>query len=142
MGVLNEVLNGMNVSGVSVVTDNSSDGLKKIFETWSTYMSRKSSKDGWLVAVYSDYMSDKKGSYKFTVGEICAVPTDSSMDVVKVSSGKYHVIKIEGDTPEETNKKVQQTWFNIWGSNLQRRFDTDFELYKSPTNVEIYIGIK
>jgi predicted transcriptional regulator YdeE len=105
-----------------------------------------------ILAVYSDYESDEKGSYSLTIG--CEV---SSRDEVPegltgrtILASKYAVFTTEkGALPEI----VIDAWQAIWGMDRdrlggERRFSGDFEVYDKRTldpsqaQVDIYIAIK
>ncbi len=88
------------------------------------------------------YQSDFNGDYTVTVGmEVLASDRLSEYQEVKVEDGDYLVFKAEGEMP----KVVVDTWQEIWQyfakNNIQRKYATDFELYKSDNEVEIYISI-
>lgn len=105
--------------------------------------------DSRVVAVYSDYESDKDGAYTFTLGakvsSIDKLPDGFSAK--KVVSGDYGMFTAEnGPVPQ----LVVGLWKQIWSLEsgpLHRAYQTDFETYEEhqdPQNgrVDIYIGIK
>lgn len=108
--------------------------------------------DSAIVAVYTDYASDKDGEYTYVLGAKVSserqVP--SGMVAKKVPAGSYVVFTSEKGS---VGKVVFETWKKIWsvpksdpGGN--RAYAADFEAYDEraadPNNaqVDIYIGIK
>jgi predicted transcriptional regulator YdeE len=108
--------------------------------------------DANIVAVYTDYASDKDGEYTFVLGARVthAENVPAGMVAKIVPAGKYAVFTSErGSVPEV----VISTWKRIWttpkdapGGN--RAYKADFELYgqgaqnPADTVMEIHIGIK
>ncbi len=66
------------------------------------------------------------------------------LEQVVIREGKYMVFKGSGEVPQV----VIDTWGKIWAyfsdntAEHQRAYTTDFELYKTQNEVEIYIAVK
>ena len=96
-----------------------------------------------MFGVYSSYESDFNGDYTVTVGmEISSHDIASEYKEVKIEGGKYLLFRAKGEMPQV----VIDTWKKVWEyfptSNIERKYSTDFELYKSEDEVEIYIAVK
>lgn len=121
----------------------------KLFKLWGDFFEKdltntipKQIKDSPMYGVYSSYESDYNGDYTVTVGmEVLSNDNTSQYSEVKIKSGKYLVFKNKGQMP----KVVVDTWKEIWeyfqNDNIKRKYTTDFELYKSQDEVEIYISV-
>lgn len=63
--------------------------------------------------------------------------------VKTIPPSTYIVFSAKGEFP----KNIINTWQDIWGSNMQRPYTADFEVYdenfqkKLSTDVEIYIAL-
>jgi predicted transcriptional regulator YdeE len=105
-----------------------------------------------LIALYTDYVSDKDGEYTFLLGArvTSAAQVPAGMAARKVPGGRYAVFTSEKGPAE---KVVVETWQRIWsipkGSlGGDRAYKTDYEVYdKRATNpenaqVEVHVGVK
>ena len=108
--------------------------------------------DSSIVALYTDYVSDKNGEYTYVLGARVNSSADvpEGMVAKEVSSGRYAVFTTEkGPGP----KVVPEAWMRI--NSLPRSavggdrvYRTDFEIYDQraadPQNLQadIYIGIR
>ena len=97
-----------------------------------------------IYGVYSNYGSNKKGSYSVTAGVEAFDPEmeQNGFDLIKIEAGDYLLFKGHGPMPGV----VADTWQVVWNyfsknREFKRRFKTDFELYVTQESVEIYIGI-
>jgi predicted transcriptional regulator YdeE len=108
--------------------------------------------DSAMVAVYTEYASDKDGAYTYTLGAKVSsedhVPP--GMVAKKVPAGGYAVFTSEKGP---VGKVVFETWKKIWSVSKSdpggdRAYAADFEVYDEraadPNNalVDIHIGIK
>lgn len=104
-----------------------------------------------IVAVYTDYASDKNGDYTFILGAKVSgdseIPT--GMVAKKIPSGKYAVFTSERGP---ASKVVPEAWQKInslpkAAPGGDRTYQSDFEVYdgraRNPQNavVEVYVGI-
>lgn len=108
--------------------------------------------DKAIVAVYTDYASDKNGEYTFVLGAkvTSSASVPEGMVGKRIPAGRYAVFTSEkGPAP----KVVPETWMRI--NSLaksavggDRVFQADFEIYDNraadPQNtvVDVYVGIK
>ena len=96
-----------------------------------------------IYGVYSDYESDSSGFYTVTAG--CPIDTESSNSEFasrNIKGGNYLVFSAQGPMPQV----VIDTWKKIWNffeaeTLYKRSYLTDFELWKSSDEIEIYIGV-
>ncbi|MCT4640980.1 MAG: GyrI-like domain-containing protein [Bacteriovoracaceae bacterium] len=94
-----------------------------------------------IIGVYSNYESDQNGAFDVSA---CSDQKINGLNKITLKSGNYLVFTGKGEMPNA----VINTWKEIWDyfSNdncIEKRiFQTDYELYKGPSEVEIYIGIK
>lgn len=91
--------------------------------------------------VYSNYESDHNG--EFDVSACSNQKTSESKEII-LKSGKYLIFAGTGEMPAA----VIETWGKIWSyfssdnCTEERLYQTDYEFYKSASEVEVYIGIK
>ncbi len=95
--------------------------------------------------VYSDYESDHNGPYRLLVGVRVQEGTTppAGMAQALVPAGKYLVFSGEGQMP----RVVVETWNAIWKYFAQkgehtRAFTADFEQYRGPSAIDIYISVR
>jgi predicted transcriptional regulator YdeE len=155
-----EKLDGFTVIGISVRSNNakeqSPDG--NIGKQWQRFMQQgllskiPYKADSNIIAVYTDYASDKDGEYTFVLGAKVSSDKDvpAGMVAIKVPSGRYAMFTSEKGP---AYRVVPELWRRIWAmpkasSGGDRAYKTDFEVYDQramdPQNaqVDIYIGIK
>ena len=151
---------GFSVVGVAVRTSNAkemtADGV--IGKQWGRFMQEgilskiQNKSDASIVAVYTDYVSDKDGEYTYLLG--ARVTSDSEvpagMVAKKVPGGKFAVFTSEKGAAQ---KVVPETWMRI--NSLpksavggDRTYRADFEIYderaRDPQNLQtdVYVGIR
>ncbi len=108
--------------------------------------------DSAIVAVYTDYASDKDGEYTYMLGAKVKLDRDvpEGMVAKKVPAGRYAVFTSEKGPPA---KVVIETWKRIWSAPKSalggnRAYKADFEVYDDraadPQNmqVDVYVGIE
>jgi len=107
--------------------------------------------DSAVVAVYTDYASDKDGEYTYLLGAKVKSNRDVPEGMVaRVPAGRYAVFTSEKGPAAQV---VVEAWQRIWavpksapGGN--RAYKADFEVYDEraadPQNVQVdvYVGIK
>jgi len=148
------------VVGIAARTSNAkeatADGV--IGKQWERFMKEgvlakiPNKVDSAIVAVYTDYASDKDGEYTFVLGAKVKSDHDipDGMLARKVPAGRYAVFTSEKGPAARV---VAETWKRIWsvqkstpGGN--RAFKADFEVYDEraadPQNmqVDVYVGVK
>lgn len=97
-----------------------------------------------VVAVYSQYESDKDGEYNYLLGRKTAsdetVPQQLAYCVVP--SGTYLHLSFQGPISPES---VMGLWRQIWEAEhvgtIQRAYQADFEVY-GEAGFDLYVGVK
>jgi len=148
------------VVGVAVRTSNAKeatpDGI--IGKQWARLMQENllaaipNKADRNIVAVYTDYASDKDGEYTYVLGARVtkAENIPAGMVAKEVPAGRYAVFTSDRGPVQQA---VVATWNRIWATPKDapggdRAYKTDFELYdqraQNPADsvVEIHIGIR
>lgn len=109
--------------------------------------------DAHIVAVYSDYESDRNGAYSYTLGAKVSSDHDvpPGMVATKVLSGDYAMFTAQGGAPPQMTVDL---WKRIWSlekppQRLYRAYKTDFEVHYNglaaqppDTHIDIYIGVQ
>ncbi|HEX4810125.1 MAG TPA: GyrI-like domain-containing protein [Bryobacteraceae bacterium] len=107
--------------------------------------------DSHIVAVYSEYESDKDGEYTYTLGSKVTSAKDVPAEMVarRTDSGEYGIFTAQGGPAIQL---VMGLWQRIWSleksPRLRRAYRTDFEIYLNPDaedagqKVDVYIGLK
>jgi predicted transcriptional regulator YdeE len=108
--------------------------------------------DGNIIAVYTDYASDKNGEYTFVLGAKVkgAGEVPAGMVAKTIPAGKYAVFTTEHGPGYQV---VPQAWQKINGlpntaTGGDRVYRADFEVYderaRNPQNavVDVYVGIR
>ncbi len=145
-------IEGKVVRGFSVRTTNAAEmeaGTSKIGDLWDDFFKKiahQLSEDTAAYAVYYDYESDEYGEFSVMAGiaDKDASVSNTELKTAEIREGKYVVFKAEGELPEI----VVECWHKIWeyfaseSSEYKRAFKTDFEYYKSDSEVEVYISVK
>lgn len=137
------------VTGIKVRTKNAdeiSPDTSKISGLWQRFyvdVAPQLRKDASVLGVYSNYESDFTGEFDVLAGSDI-LDSDIACDSVTIQAGKYLVFEGKGSMPQV----VIDTWSEVWsyfGSNEAehiRAYTTDFELYKSDSDIQIFIAIK
>jgi len=151
---------GFAVIGIAVRTNNTKEMTKDgaIGKQWARFMQEgllekiPHRADQNIVAVITDYASDKDGDYTQVIGtrvtSIDNVP--AGMVVKKIPPGRYAVFTSEKGPVAQV---VVATWQKIWATPKSepggnRAYNADFEVYderaRDPqaTVMDVYIGIK
>ena len=151
---------GFTVAGIAVRTSNATEmsagGV--IGKQWARLMQEDllakipNKADASIVAVYTDYASDKDGDYTYLLGARVAsdAGVPSGMVTKKIQGGKFAVFTTDkGPAP----KVVPETWRRINSlpkSSVggDRLYQADFEVYDQraadPQNLQadVYVGIR
>ena len=96
--------------------------------------------------LYYDYESNADGEYSVLAG---TESFSESLEQVTIEKGRYLVFEGKATSPNDEARiqAVIDTWGRIWGyfernkSEYKRAYKTDFEHYKSQTEINIYISI-
>lgn len=130
-----ETLESFQVIGLSIITDNEK-GAESINEVWQDFFQKQIGQkledvreNDFIYAVYSDYEGDHTKPYRFTLGykvkDGLNAPQMDDMHVVTTEGADYAMLSAAGEQP----KALIEAWTTIWQSDLDRRFQTDFEIY-------------
>ncbi len=131
-----ETLDGFTVIGLSMITDNER-GAEMINQIWQDFFEKQIGQtledvreNDFIYAVYSDYEGDHTKPYRFTLGyklkdgaDISAL--DDRFHSVTTETTDYAMLSAAGEQP----KALVEAWTAIWQGDLDRRFQTDFEVY-------------
>jgi len=136
------------VMGLQVRTKNTDEmnpETQKIAPLWGRFFNEVMptlEESATVYGVYHNYESDATGEFDVLVGTDALVVTDE-MKSVELQAGKYLMFPVKGELPQA----IIETWMQIWAYfedpsiDERRAYETDFELYKSADEVEIYIGV-
>ncbi len=127
-----EKIDSFDVVGISIITDNdrASEEINALWEEFfkqNIGQSVENRVDDVIYAVYSNYEGDHTKPYRLTIGyKIDGAPQISGhLHHVAVQSSDYAMMSAAGEQP----KALIETWQAIWQSDLDRKFETDFEVY-------------
>lgn len=151
-------VDGFDVIGIKCRTSNANEGSGKgcIGQQWGRLMSEgllqkiPGRADNNIVAVYTDYASNKDGNYTYILGAKVKPGTIAPSEMVKttVKAGRFAVFTSDKGPVEQV---VPATWKRIWElPNSQpggdRLYQSDFELYDEraadPKSAEMDIFIR
>ena len=142
MSILNE--EALTVLGIHARASNAAP--QKIGDLWRRFhaMGNAAGIDGRqsdaVLSVYCEYESDFAGEYTVVIG--CAVAADTAvpegMKKIDVEAGKFVVMEPAGELP----MSVWDTWARIWSSPLDRRYQADFDRYRSDGKVTVHVGVR
>lgn len=139
-----------NIFGLSARTNNQNEmnpatgkiaGLVQKFDAFVDVNYRAGAR---VYSVYYDYESDVSGGYSVLIGADEVNTSAVGLETVKIQQGNYLVFSGEGQVPQV----IFETWSKVWryfsSENCphKRAYLTDFEFYKSQTEIEIHIGIQ
>ncbi len=143
-----------NIIGISIRTTNENgQASKEIAELWGKFMSESilekipNKVDNEIYSLYTNYESDHTKPYTAILG--CKVENlddiPNGMVGKSFSGGTYTKITAKGDLMQGL---VVNQWSKIFEMELDRTFDTDFEIFgekaQNPSDAEVYfyVGIK
>ena len=141
-----QTIPAFNVVGVQIRTTNA-EAMDTIGPLWGRVMSEgliqkiPDPADGQLIAVYSNYESDHTGAYDYTIGRrvnsVGELP--DGLTQVEIPDSRYAIVTARGEMPDA----VVKTWMRIWEADLQRGFNSDFEVhdFENPDEVEIWLSL-
>ena len=151
---------GFTVMGIAIRTSNAEQmtEARPIGKQWERLFKEgvlaaiPNKADGNILAVYSEYASDKDGEYTYLLGarvtKVENVP--AGMTVKNVPAGKYAVFTSERGPVQ---KVVVEMWQRVWATPKSelggdRSYKTDFEVYdqraQNPADaiVDLYVGVR
>ncbi|GLR15559.1 GyrI-like domain-containing protein [Portibacter lacus] len=147
-------LDGFKIIGISKRTINGHDtGAIDIPALWQKFMGQKimeqipNKVSEEIFAIYTDYEGDFTKPYTFILG--CKV---SSLDEIpegmvslEIALCHYEQITINGDLTQGV--MVYQAWEKIWKMDINRSYQSDFEIYGAKTmnpndaEVDIFVSV-
>jgi len=151
---------GFTVMGIAIRTSNAEQmtEARPIGKQWERLFKEgvlaaiPNKADENILAVYSEYASDKDGEYSYLLGarvtKVENVP--AGMTVKKVPAGKYAVFTSERGPVQ---KVVVEMWKRVWETPKNalggdRSYKVDFEVYdqraQNPANsiVDLYVAVR
>ena len=94
-----------------------------------------------IYALYSGYEGDYTMPYDCLIGKEVSNwdQLPEGMVAVTIPEQTYQVFKVQGQMPQA----IFEMWQHIWANdaNLKRTYTFDFEVYNTPTDVDIYIAV-
>lgn len=141
------------IVGISVRTSNANgQAAQDIPALWNTFMEKNilakipNKVNDEIYTIYTDYEGDHTKPYTTVIG--CAVTQFDNLPEGLVShtieGGQYQVYVAKGDLYKGA---VIKKWQEIWGSDLNRAYTSDFEIYGEKSadmhnaEVDIFVGI-
>lgn len=128
-----EKLAAFDVVGISVRITDRDSASEQINALWERFFKESVGQgvankvDDVIYAVYSDYEGDYTDPYRITIGYKVEVGFEvpGALHHVQVQSADYAMMSAAGEQP----KALIETWEAIWQSDLDRLYQTDFEVY-------------
>ena len=119
------------LKAVTIRTNNSEEGIRKIAELWGDVLTGKLSllADGVVpISQYSNYESDEKGDYDLSIiGVEYNFFEDMEKEVKKGLYKKYEAVDENGNVEMCTKKAWENVWNDTHSGILKRAFTVDYE---------------
>ncbi len=141
----------MAIKGLSIRTKNVDEmqpETSKIGNLWQQFYEEIAPKlqvGATVYGLYYHYESDVSGAFSVMAGSDKVMESASQhLEDAVIESGQYLRFSGTGEMPQV----VINTWSEIWDyfssdqTEYQRAYTTDFEHYKNPNEIEIYIAVK
>lgn len=135
---------GLTILGIGARAGN--ENLDQIGDLWRKFNAMggpagiAARQDDSVYCVYCEYETDSTGAFTVLIG--CAVDADAAipegMKKLAIEAGRFFVFEVEGELP----RGVFETWAEIWGMPIDRRYQADFDLYGSDGKVTIHVGVR
>lgn len=85
-----------------------------------------------VYGVYNNYESDYTGEYDYTIA--CEVSSfervAEEMTTITLPAGNYSLFEI--NEKKTMHDKIGEIWNNVWNSDINRKYQIDFETYMIP----------
>ena len=139
------------VVGISVRTTNQAGrATHDIAALWHRFLSEHTTAqisnrtDETIYSVYTDYEDDHTQPYTVVLG--CRVsdasPVPDGLTARRIAGGRYRSFVARGDLSQGA---VYQAWTDIWNTDMNRAYTTDFEVYsekvRNPERAEVDIHV-
>lgn len=144
--------NGYDLAGIGIRTTNAAEmnpKTAKIAKLWQDFWQLTADKlpeNLSVYGVYTNYESDYTGEFDVFACTDNQPLADIAADTQKVHilAGNYLTFSASGEMPQMVIDVWSEIWqyFNAADCPHQRAYTTDFEYYKSDSEVEISISIK
>lgn len=128
----------------------SNNKSEEIWKLWEKFYTEWHIDKLWLhgksiYAVYHNYELNQNWRFDIQYGNYDLLlgweSTLSWYDSIDIEKNDYKIFQVNG----ETGKEIFATWQEIWSSNIERSFKTDYELYSFWTewkpNISVHIWI-
>ena len=141
------------VAGLRTRTRNQDEGhpsTAKIAPLWARFMAEQVAervphrgKGPLIYGVYSAYESDFTGAFDVTAGvSVDTATNDDTYCTVPLPSSDYLVFERQGPLPQT----IIALWTSVWEymadhPEHKRQYTADFEVYRGPQEVAVYIAI-
>jgi len=128
-----EQIEAMTIAGLSIMTDNEK-GAEDINALWERFFQDQVGQkletikeNDFIYAIYSDYEGDHTQPYRFTLGYKIkdGETAPNEFHSLTTETADYAMLAAAGEQP----KALIEAWTSIWQSDLDRRFQTDMEIY-------------
>ena len=123
-----ENIKSKKITGKKIRTNNNK--IDEILSLWKEVPALEL--NGNIYAVYYNYETDFTGDFDFLIGS----ENNVLNDFVKIKEGKYMI------WTADSQDAVGSTWQKIWNTQLDRAYESDFEVYSQDGSIKIFIGIK
>lgn len=141
-----EIKQDQAVYGITIRTNNTDESRSEtaqIGKLWGHFYEQiapKMKEGSKVYGVYSHYESDYNGEFDVSA---CVDQKVIGTKKLVLKSGKYLVFSGKGEMPLAVIEAWKKIWKYFASENIaeKRLYETDYEYYKSPTEVEIYIGV-
>lgn len=149
-----ETVKKRKVIGIWVRTTNhESQALSDIQALWGRFISEAIPEqipnrvNDTVYCIYTDYEEDHTKPYTTVLAcEVSSLENiPEGMKGLEIGGGDYVKFHAAGDLMQGV---VGEAWYKIWGSDLDRRYTNDYEVYDSRSadrgnaEVDIYVGIE
>ncbi len=116
------------------------------FEKDKIYPKIPNKENNDILGVYFNYEGDYTEPFSYMIGCVVMDGTEAppGMKKITIPKGKYRKFVARGKMPD----CVSEVWKLIWGTDLERTYTCDFEVYGEKSQdwedaeVEVFIGVK
>lgn len=97
-----------------------------------------------IYAIYMNYECDYKGSFDYLTGVNAKASLGSQLSIVTIPEGKYKEYLLEKENA--LHKAIARAWANVWSDEesglIERKYEIDYEIYRTDGSISIFVGIK
>ena len=121
--------------------------MQDIAALWEVFYQKMEEVQGTgMYAVYTDYQGNYMKPYQYLVGkkvkgdyELSEAELRAGLSIRVVPKANYEVVDVKGNMPLALVDK----WKMIWSEKEEARtYATDYEEYKTDSEVSIFLGVK